>query len=194
MTPSSEGRYNLYSQGSSGWTSMRNEEFQEEEIWGNFTNERREFDSNFSRNNESSPIFSPRRLPAAAKMIQRSSKSTIQEPKIIQYSAPVNVPDWSKIYGTSSKKTSWHDDDNDDDYSGRGHNLVRNSLKFDEENDDDDDDDEDKMMPPHEWIAKKLERSKISSFSGCEGVGRTLKGRDLSRVRNAILSKTGFLE
>ncbi|KAL3333541.1 hypothetical protein AABB24_033557 [Solanum stoloniferum] len=194
MTPSSEGRYNLYSQGSSGWTSMRNEEFQEEEIWGNFTNERREFDSNFSRNKESSPIFSPRRLPTAAKMIQRSSKSTIQEPKIIQYSAPVNVPDWSKIYGTSSKKTSWHDDDNDDDYGGRGHNLVRNSLKFDEENDDDDDDDEGEMMPPHEWIAKKLERSKISSFSVCEGVGRTLKGRDLSRVRNAILSKTGFLE
>ncbi|KAK4714910.1 hypothetical protein R3W88_020817 [Solanum pinnatisectum] len=194
MTPSSEGRYNLYSQGSSGWTSMRNEEFQEEEIWGNFTNERHEFGSNFSRNKESSPTFSPRRLPTAAKMIQRSSKSTIQEPKIIQHSAPVNVPDWSKIYGTSSKKTSWHDDDNDDDYGGRGHNLVRNSSKFDEENDDDDDDDEGEMMPPHEWIAKKLERSKISSFSVCEGVGRTLKGRDLSRVRNAILSKTGFLE
>ncbi|XP_006346209.1 uncharacterized protein [Solanum tuberosum] len=194
MTPSSEGRYNLYSQGSSGWTSMRNDEFQEEEIWGNFTDERREFGSNFSRNKESSPIFSPRRLPTAAKMIQRSSKSSIQEPKIIQYSAPVNVPDWSKIYGTSSKKISWHDDDNDNDYGGGGHNLVRNSSKFDEENDDDDDDDEGEMMPPHEWIAKKLERSKISSFSVCEGVGRTLKGRDLSRVRNAILSKTGFLE
>ncbi|KAH0744410.1 hypothetical protein KY290_032403 [Solanum tuberosum] len=193
MTPSSEGRYNLYSQGSSGWTSMRNDEFQEEEIWGNFTDERREFGSNFSRNKELSPIFSPRRLPTAAKMIQRSSMSSIQEPKIIQYSAPVNVPDWSKIYGTSSKKTSWHDDDNDNDYGGGGHNLVRNSSKFDEENDDDDDD-EGEMMPPHEWIAKKLERSKISSFSVCEGVGRTLKGRDLSRVRNAILSKTGFLE
>ncbi|KAG5597880.1 hypothetical protein H5410_039112 [Solanum commersonii] len=194
MTPSSEGRYNLYSQGSSGWTSMRNEEFQEGEIWGNFTNERREFGSNFSRNKESSPIFSPRRLPTAVKMIQRSSKSSISEPKMIQHSAPVNVPDWSKIYGTSSKKTSWHDDDNNDDYGGGGHNLVRNSLKFDEEDDDDDDDDEGKMIPPHEWIAKRLERSKVSSFSVCEGVGRTLKGRDLSRVRNAILSKTGFLE
>ncbi|KAH7544394.1 hypothetical protein JRO89_XS15G0159900 [Xanthoceras sorbifolium] len=27
-----------------------------------------------------------------------------------------------------------------------------------------------------------------------EGVGRTLKGRDLSKVRNAVLTKTGFLE
>ncbi|CAN4097183.1 unnamed protein product [Withania somnifera] len=49
-------------------------------------------------------------------------------------------------------------------------------------------------MPPHEWLAKRLGRRQISSFSVCEGVGRTLKGRDLSRVRNAILTKTGFLE
>lgn len=199
MSSSSEGRYNLYSQGSSGWTSMRNEEFQEEEIWGNFINERREFSSNFNRNKESSsPIFSPRRLPTAAKMIQRSSKSSIQEPKIIQHSAPVNIPDWSKIYGTNFNKNLSRRDDfdyDDDNYDGGGHNLTKNSSKFDEEDDDDDDDDDEgEMMPPHEWIAKKLERSKISSFSVCEGVGRTLKGRDLSRVRNAILSKTGFLE
>lgn len=189
MSSSYEGRYNLYSQGSSGWTSMRHEEFQEEEIWGNFINERRELDSNSSRNKESSSNFSPRRLPTEAKMIPRSNKSSNHEPKITQCSAPVNIPDWSKIYGTSSKKTSWGDEENGDGSGGRGY-------KFDNEEDDDDDDDEDEgeMMPPHEWIAKKLERSKISSFSVCEGVGRTLKGRDLSRVRNAILSKTGFLE
>lgn len=45
-------------------------------------------------------------------------------------------------------------------------------------------------IPPHEWIARKTG----SSFSVCEGAGRTLKGRDLSRVRNAVLTKTGFLE
>lgn len=194
MSSSYEGRYNLYSQGSSGWTSMRNEEFQEEEIWGNFINERRELGSNSSRNKESSSNFSPRRLPTAAKMIPRLNKSSNHEPKITQYSAPVNIPDWSKIYGTSTKKALWRDDENGDSSDGRGYYMVRNSTEFDEEGDDDDDDDEDEMMPPHEWIAKKLERSKISSFSVCEGVGRTLKGRDLSRVRNAILSKTGFLE
>ncbi|CAM8898407.1 unnamed protein product [Rhodiola kirilowii] len=56
------------------------------------------------------------------------------------------------------------------------------------------DDEEDEMMPPHEWIAKRLARSHISSSSVCEGAGRTLKGRDLSRVRNAVLTKTGFIE
>ncbi|KAF3642764.1 hypothetical protein FXO37_22381 [Capsicum annuum] len=197
MSSSYEGRYNLYSQGSSGWTSMRHEEFQEEEIWGNFINERRESGSNSSRNKEPSSHFSPRRLPSAAKMIPRSNKSSNHEAKITQYSAPVNIPDWSKIYGTSAKKASWGYKENGGDGSdGGGHNVVRNSTVFDEDEDEDDDDDEDEdeMMPPHEWIAKKLERSKITSFSVCEGVGRTLKGRDLSRVRNAILSKTGFLE
>lgn len=169
---------------------MKNEELQEEEIWGNFVNERRESSSNFSRNKlESSSNFSPRRLPTAAKMVPRSKNNSIHEPKITQHSAPVNIPDWSKIYGTSSKKTSWRDDENDGDSNGGGYNFVD-----DDDEEDEDDDDEEEMMPPHEWIAKKLERSKISSFSVCEGVGRTLKGRDLSRVRNAILSKTGFLE
>lgn len=189
MSSSFEGRYNLYSQGSSGWTSMRNEEFQEEEIWGNFKNENHEFGSNFSRNKVTPSNISPRRLPTAAKMIPRSGKSSNNESKMTQHSAPVNIPDWSKIYGTHSRNG-----ENGGDSDGGGHNLVRNNAGFDEEDDDDDDEDEDEMIPPHEWIAKKLERSKISSFSVYEGVGRTLKGRDLSRVRNAILSKTGFLE
>ncbi|KAJ1424369.1 Senescence regulator S40 [Sesbania bispinosa] len=34
--------------------------------------------------------------------------------------------------------------------------------------------------------------TRVASFSVHEGVGRTLKGRDLSRVRNAIWAKTGF--
>ncbi|CAH9081565.1 unnamed protein product [Cuscuta epithymum] len=50
------------------------------------------------------------------------------------------------------------------------------------------------MVPPHEYIARRLARTQIASFSMCEGIGRTLKGRDLSKVRNAILTKTGFLE
>ncbi|CAN1253193.1 hypothetical protein LINPERPRIM_LOCUS8253 [Linum perenne] len=43
-------------------------------------------------------------------------------------------------------------------------------------------------VPPHELLA----RTRIASFSVHEGIGRTLKGRDLSRVRNAIWEKTGF--
>ncbi|KAL9296753.1 hypothetical protein ACSQ67_022649 [Phaseolus vulgaris] len=43
-------------------------------------------------------------------------------------------------------------------------------------------------VPPHEFLA----RTRVASFSVHEGVGRTLKGRDLSTLRNAIWAKTGF--
>ncbi|CAI0407215.1 unnamed protein product [Linum tenue] len=86
----------------------------------------------------------------------------------------MNIPDWSKIYGANN-----------------GGYYVDYQNNDDAHNDDDGDDD---VVPPHEWLAKKLARSQISSFSVCEGMGRTLKGRDLSKVRNAILTKTGFLE
>ncbi|KAL3849451.1 hypothetical protein ACJIZ3_011333 [Penstemon smallii] len=49
-------------------------------------------------------------------------------------------------------------------------------------------DDKVNRIPPHEFLA----RTRIASFSVHEGIGRTLKGRDLSRVRNAIWQKTGF--
>ncbi|WKA07725.1 hypothetical protein VitviT2T_025509 [Vitis vinifera] len=42
------------------------------------------------------------------------------------------------------------------------------------------------MLPPHEIVA----RSHVMTFSVVEGVGRTLKGRDLRRVRNAVFQKT----
>ncbi|KAL4290366.1 hypothetical protein GQ457_14G010980 [Hibiscus cannabinus] len=97
--------------------------------------------------------------------------------RLRQSSAPVSIPDWSKIYGKhhahkhkspeKGSSSSWVDDADE-------HEMV--------------------PLPPHEWLARKLARAQISSFSVCEGVGRTLKGRDLSKVRNAILTKTGFLE
>lgn len=90
-----------------------------------------------------------------------------------QSSAPMNVPDWSKVYGNARSKER------------SSHNLHSR---------DEDDDDDGCMVPPHEWVARKLAKTQISSFSMCEGVGRTLKGRDLSKMRNAVLTKTGFLE
>ncbi|XP_059669602.1 protein S40-1-like [Cornus florida] len=181
-----EGRYDLYRQ------SMRNEEFQEEDVWAVWK-ERKHFNSQIGTS--SSTSIAPRRLPTAAKMIPRAINQ--EQPKMVQQSAPVHIPDWSKIYGANnSKKASkdapWHDDDNHDHDDDDG-NVIKDSW---ESGDDDDDDDgyDGNMMPPHEWIAKKLARSQISSFSVCEGAGRTLKGRDLSRVRNAVLTKTGFLE
>ena len=59
---------------------------------------------------------------------------------------------------------------------------------------DDDDDDDDEMLPPHEIVARGSGVTPNSTFSVLEGVGRTLKGRDLRQVRNAIWRKTGFLD
>lgn len=180
----------MYSQGSSGWSSTRKEELQEDDVWGVF-GESKYTNSRVGNSKDFSTSNAPHGLPTAAKMIPRSHSSSHHEPvtQICQQSAPLNIPDWSKIYGKklSSKTTSkslWldHDDDNGND------EFRRENWESDE------DDGDDNMIPPHEYIAKKLARSQISSFSVCEGAGRTLKGRDLKRVRNAILSKTGFLE
>ncbi|KAL1544058.1 hypothetical protein AAHA92_20958 [Salvia divinorum] len=48
------------------------------------------------------------------------------------------------------------------------------------------------MLPPHEVVAAR--NSPMLANSVLEGAGRTLKGRDLRQVRNAIWRKTGFLD
>ncbi|XP_057489696.1 protein S40-7-like [Actinidia eriantha] len=64
---------------------------------------------------------------------------------------------------------------------------VTNLGKFDE---DDEDELDEEMVPPHVIVA----RSHVTTFSVFEGVGRTLKGRDLRCVRNAVFQKTGFID
>ncbi|XP_010933792.1 uncharacterized protein [Elaeis guineensis] len=81
-------------------------------------------------------------------------------------SAPVNVPAWP----------SWR----------RGRRVE---AEDGEEERGEEEEEEEEMVPPHVIVA----RSHVMTFSVFEGVGRTLKGRDLRRVRNAVLQKTGFL-
>lgn len=88
-------------------------------------------------------------------------------------SAPVNVPDWSKVTGalaSQGRENLSLEDDGDDNSEGGGNIMV----------------------PPHELVAREC--AKTVSFSVREGVGRTLRGRDLDHVRTAILRKTGFLD
>lgn len=67
-------------------------------------------------------------------------------------------------------------------------NVSRNSwLRYMEYSDLDGDDGE--MVPPHVILGRRM-----MVHSVCTGKGRTLKGRDLSQVRNSILKMTGFLE
>ncbi|XP_031253724.1 uncharacterized protein LOC116111718 isoform X2 [Pistacia vera] len=79
-------------------------------------------------------------------------------------SAPVNVPDWSKIYRVDSVESLHDSDDGLEDRDSE-------------------------MIPPHEYLARSRRTAGASVF---EGVGRTLKGRDLRRVRDAVWSQTGF--
>ncbi|XP_062209599.1 protein S40-7-like [Phragmites australis] len=83
-------------------------------------------------------------------------------------SAPVMVPVWP---GRAARPGE----------DGRG------ARKADES---DDEEGEAEMMPPHVVAARRHARSS----SVLEGAGRTLKGRDLRRVRNAVLRQTGFLD
>ncbi|KAK4733605.1 hypothetical protein R3W88_007866 [Solanum pinnatisectum] len=121
-----------------------------------------------------------KKLTITSKMISRAKIATISNnesthvPK--QSSTPFNIPRRSKIYKKKSSSTIMKNDS----YSG--------SVEEDEDCDDIG------MLPPHEYLAKRVARSQIDPPSMCEGVRRTLKGRDLSRMRNVILIKTRFLE
>lgn len=48
------------------------------------------------------------------------------------------------------------------------------------------------MVPPYVIVDRRVAGK--MAFSVVSGNGRTLKGRDLSQVRNAVLRMTGFLE
>ncbi|XP_030533347.1 uncharacterized protein LOC115742937 [Rhodamnia argentea] len=172
-----------------------NGDFEEEDVWSVVTKGREDSSptmgssihksltaSSSAWQYSSAPKTIPRR-PANQEAVTLGQRS----------SAPVNIPDWSKIYGSKrgdgldGEREHGHGVYGDDGDDGAGHHG-------DDGDDDDDGDVDGEMVPPHEWVAKRLARTRISPFSVCEGVGRTLKGRELSRVRNAILTKTGFLE
>ncbi|KAL8032859.1 hypothetical protein ABFX02_13G124300 [Erythranthe guttata] len=147
------------------------DDFQEEDIWAVIKPSDHQFSSKTRKNfSGSSSPSSAWRFSDTSRGIPRSTSAGMG-PHPQQSSAPVNVPDWSKIL----KKPA----------------PVKRNPRAD---DDDDDEDDETRVPPHEYLARRLASTQIASFSMCEGVGRTLKGRDLSNLRNAILTKTGFLE
>ncbi|KAF8102332.1 hypothetical protein N665_0198s0045 [Sinapis alba] len=105
----------------------------------------------------------------------RSGKKPANRPSAVAASSlPVNVPDWSKILREEHRDNRRRSvvDNDDGDYEGGGDWLDASGGR----------------LPPHEFLA----RTRMASLSVHEGVGRTLKGRDLSRVRNAIFEKIGF--
>lgn len=88
-------------------------------------------------------------------------------------SLPMNIPDWSKILKEEN---------------GGVISVGEGRRRFDGEEGDEEVTGSRSVVPPHEVLWRRRE----ASFSVQEGMGRTLKGRDLSRVRDAIWQRTGF--
>nr|XP_023884557.1 uncharacterized protein LOC111996792 [Quercus suber]POE70437.1 hypothetical protein CFP56_35591 [Quercus suber] len=111
-----------------------------------------------------------RELSQALNCNRKFQNEQNQSPQLHLQSAPMKVPVLSKAMAAKNRNGLIADDVATDDL------------------------DEDEMLPPHEIVARGSGVSPKTTFSVLEGVGRTLKGRDLRQVRNAIWRKTGFLD
>ncbi|XP_006645063.1 uncharacterized protein C45G9.4-like [Oryza brachyantha] len=121
--------------------------------------------SNSSSTASSATVAPPRMIPTIPR--PAAAAASALAPHIPQ-SAPVNVP---------------------------APQFRRLSVEAQMDKAEDDDDDDEEMLPPHEMVARARARdSPMTTFSVLEGAGRTLKGRDLRQVRNAVWRKTGFLD
>lgn len=151
-------------------------EFGEDEVWSVEWSSRAAEESHGHQNGHAgglSFVYDDPSATSASRIIQRGQDSVAQSTYGIRHvaaSAPVNVPDWSKIYRVNSVESmqDWESEDFSDHKDS-------------------------KMVPPHEYLARESARSrKLAANSVFEGAGRTLKGRDMSRVRETVWSQTGF--
>ncbi|KAL4591524.1 hypothetical protein LXL04_004492 [Taraxacum kok-saghyz] len=117
------------------------------------------------------------RKPVPSSRISKKSSAVVKREEIggKASSLPVNVPDWSKILKQDYRENRRRDNDDDDDFNENNYGED-GSLN---------------RTPPHEFLARQLARTRIASFSVHEGIGRTLKGRDLSRVLKVEEAKHG---
>ncbi|XP_038898769.1 uncharacterized protein LOC120086282 [Benincasa hispida] len=170
------------------WRSFRNGDFEEEDVWHVLNDKSTTTSETFDHSKFSSDsyVFESDFLPSASRMIPRPNGGGYTQ--IVPRSAPRSIPQWFKREGSRNPRTVGLEQDDEDGVDGDGGDGSDSAEEDEEE------EGFDNRVPPHELIAKRLARAQISSFSVFEGVGRTLKGRDLSKVRNAVLNKTGFLE
>ncbi|KAK2412824.1 hypothetical protein QL285_047980 [Trifolium repens] len=173
----------IYSQSSTATHEVT--DFREEEVWSMVEDRDCDRDVNFSPGDWDSRAISRRRnrdqdhrnigglsqafenpgsnvATTSSRIVHNQYRASH---RVVATSAPVNVPDWSKILRVDSVE-SLHDMDDDG---------------LDEK--------DSEMVPPHEYLARGRKMAANSVF---EGVGRTLKGRDLRRVRDAVWNQTGF--
>lgn len=97
-------------------------------------------------------------------MKKKKTNRIIKRTEELSRSLPVDVPE-------NMFRRRYVGKEEEDEYSGGGEGIV----------------------PPHVIVGRRIQGGEMA-FSVCTGSGRTLKGRDLSRVRNSVLKLTGFLE
>ncbi|KAK4792903.1 hypothetical protein SAY86_023338 [Trapa natans] len=125
-----------------------------------------------------SAAFSRSEPPEFPKLVRPVRKLSIRRRDPIgRTSLPLNVPDWSTILK----------EEHGDRRRRRGC-ILENEFDYGNDEEEGDPVGSRDRLPPHEFLA----RTRASSFSVQEGLGRTLKGRDLTRVRNAVWARTGF--
>jgi hypothetical protein len=134
-------------------------------------------ESDLYNNSVSTHSNSPEFFSKPSRLGNKTRTSNNMNRSGLSASVPINIPDWSKILGdeyrgNQREETNGRGDDDDDESDGGDEVLFDGGA----------------MIPPHEFLA----RTRIASCSVQEGIGRTLKGRDLSKVRNAIWEKIGF--
>ncbi|RZR95292.1 hypothetical protein BHM03_00024118 [Ensete ventricosum] len=93
-----------------------------------------------------------------------AARSLPRERHRVAASAPVNVPAWSRSLRSGSGVPP-PEPEEEEETGGE-------------------------WLPPHDYLARV--QGKTMGTSVLEGAGRTLKGRDMSRVRDAVWSQTGF--
>ncbi|CAA2997745.1 uncharacterized protein LOC111389605 [Olea europaea var. sylvestris] len=166
--------------------ALEDEDFQEIEEWPSL-NEFSKGKKSKKYSSSSSSSMSAWDLSSAPTVIPKANSGSHEQVVTGRTgwlsSALVDIPDWSKILKRDSSNQELWDGECDSD------DGTRKRLFDDFETEDGKE-----MVPPHEYLARRLAVTQIASFSMLEGVGSTLKGRDLSKLRNAILTKTGFLE
>ncbi|CAF1867092.1 BnaA04g20090D [Brassica napus] len=112
-------------------------------------------------------LFGLKERNTSRRIVKRKEKVTA-----LSNSLPVNIPE--NMFRRHVEKEEGEHSEEEEEYSnGRG-----------------------EIVPPHVIVGRRIqgEGGGQMAFSVCSGSGRTLKGRDLSRVRNSVLRLTGFLE
>ncbi|KAJ8470055.1 hypothetical protein OPV22_024398 [Ensete ventricosum] len=149
----------------------------EDEVWSSFlapAHEAEDADGRHDPDHASDRPWADRQVGGLSLAFEGAYRgaAAAQRPRVRQpalaASAPVDVPAWPRSVR-----------------AGSGGPAAEREEEEEEEGED-----ADEWLPPHEYVARAHGRSMATSV--LEGAGRTLKGRDMSRVRDAVWNQTGF--